>query len=93
MRLTVEFLGPSRRLAQTRETTLEVLDTATYRDVLREIARLHPPLVDAIITTTPDCALAPAFMLNVDGRHAVTDLDVPAEAGQRLIIMVMEAGG
>jgi molybdopterin converting factor small subunit len=92
MKLTVEFLGPSRRLTQVRETSVVVAVDATYRDVLRLIATLYPPLVEAIIVP-PTYDLAPAFMLNVDGRRVVNDLDTPAEEGQRLIIMVMEAGG
>jgi len=92
MQLTVEFLGPSRRLAQTKEAAIEVDDRATYRDVLRHLAARYPQLVDSVILpTTFD--LSPAFMLNVQGRRSITDLDEPAEDGQRLIIMIMEAGG
>jgi molybdopterin converting factor small subunit len=92
MQLIVEFLGPSRRLAQTKETTLEVADRATYRDVLRQLATRYPSLVDdVIVPSTFD--LSPAFILNANGRRAITDLDVQPEEGQRLIIMVMEAGG
>jgi len=92
MQLTVEFLGPSRRLAQTKETTLEVAGNATFRDVLCHLAARYPSLVDAVIVP-PTFDLSPAFILNANGRRAITDLNAQAEEGQRLIIMVMEAGG
>lgn len=92
MKLIVEFLGPSRRLAQTRETTLEVADQATFRDVLCQLATRYPALVGTIILP-PTFEISPAFMLNIDGRQAVDDLTAHPAEGQHLIIMVMEAGG
>jgi len=92
MKLTVEFLGVSRRLAQTPECQTEVPDRATFRDVLREIATRFPALQGAVIDPTTH-ALLPEFMLNIGGRQAVTDLDAPAQDGQRLLLMFLEAGG
>jgi hypothetical protein len=92
MKLNVEFLGQARRLAQTRECPVEMTSDATYRDVLRHLASRFPALVGPIILpTTHD--LAPAYLININGRHAVKDLDAPAMDGQRLIFMFMEAGG
>jgi molybdopterin converting factor small subunit len=92
MKLNVEFLGLSRRLAQTKEVLLELDDRATFRDVLRELATRFPALVGPVITPkTFD--LVPAHMINVDGRRVVSDLDTQPQDGQRLIIMFVEAGG
>ena len=92
MNLTVEFLGLSRGLAQTKESLVTLGGQATFRDVLREVAFRFPALLGSIIS--PDnFELTPAFMLNVGGRRVVHDLDMPASDGQRLIIMFLEAGG
>lgn len=92
MKLRVEFLGLSRRLAQTKESLVEVDDRATLRSVVRHLAARYPALVGPVIV--PDSFdLAESYMINIDGRRAVTDLDQPARDGQRLILMFVEAGG
>jgi len=92
MKLRVEFLGLSRRLAQTKESLVEVDDRATLRSVVRHLAARYPALVGPVIV--PDSFdLAESYMINIDGRRAVTNLDQPAQDGQRLILMFVEAGG
>ena len=92
MKLVVEFLGLSRRLAQVRHSSLELDEHATFRDALERIARSFPALVGPVIVPqTFD--LVPSQILLVDGRHAVTDLDSCPRDGQRLILMFAEAGG
>ena len=92
MKLRVEFLGLSRRLAQTKESLVEVEDRATLRTVVGHLAARYPALVGLVIVPeTFD--LVSSYMINIDGRRAVTDLDQPARDGQRLILMFVEAGG
>ncbi|MHB1296202.1 MAG: ubiquitin family protein [Anaerolineae bacterium] len=92
IKLIVELLGASRRLAQAKEHPLALDEGATYRDVLRQLACDFPTLVGPVILPE-NSDLVPAYMMNIDGRHAVVDLDIPAQDGQRLILMFMEAGG
>ena len=92
MKLTVEFMGLARRLAQTHSSLVHVSDQATFRDVLRALAEQFPGLVGPVIVPESH-ALESAYMLNVGGRRAVQDLDEPAEDGQRLYLMFLEAGG
>lgn len=92
MKLRVEFLGLSRRLAQTKESLVEVDDRATLRTVVGHLAARYPALVGLVIVPeTFD--LVSSYMINIDGRRAVADLDQPAQDGQRLILMFVEAGG
>ncbi len=92
MKLTVEFMGPPRRLAQCKSSLVTVPDQATLRDVLRQIGERFPALVGPVIVPeTHD--LVSAYMLNIDGKRAVQDLDLPAEEDQRLYLMFLEAGG
>ncbi|NLD44918.1 MAG: MoaD/ThiS family protein [Chloroflexi bacterium] len=92
MQLVVEFLGQSRRLANAREVVVRVGDTASYRDVLRQVAADFPALLGPLIVPH-SFGLVPSYMLNVDGRRVVSDLDALPEDGQRLIFMFVEAGG
>jgi len=92
MKLTVEFLGLSRRLAQAKECLVIMDDQASFRAVLRHLASRFPALVGPVIL--PDTFdLASSYMINVGGRHVVKDLDAPTEDNQQLLLMFMEAGG
>lgn len=92
MRLIVEFLGLARGLTGTKERVLEVEDSATFRDVLRRLAKDYPPLVGPVIK--PDTyELDPSHILSLDGRRVPRDLDERPEDGQRLILMFVETGG
>ena len=92
MKLTVEFLGLSRRLAQTKECLITIEDQASLRDVLRALAAQFPALVGQVII--PDTFdLVPSYMISLDGRQAVRDLDSKPQDNQRLVLMFMEAGG
>ncbi len=92
MQLKVEFLGLARELAGTKEALVELAPQATWRQVLKSLAAQHPALVGPVII--PDhLELAPSFMFNVGGRAVVRDLDRPAEAGERVLLMFAEAGG
>jgi molybdopterin converting factor small subunit len=92
MQLKVEFLGLARELAGTREGLVEIEPQATWRDVVRHLALQYPALVGVVII--PDHHdLAPSYMFNVSGRAMVRDLDMPAQAGERLLLMFAEAGG
>ena len=92
MRLTVEFLGLSRRLAQVKATELELDEPSTCRFVLQRLASQFPALLGQVIV--PDTFdLVSSHIINIDGRRAVTDVDARVEDGQRLIFMFAEAGG
>jgi len=92
MQLTVEFLGQARRLAQTKEVTVTLDGPASFRDVVRWVAERYPALVGPVIVPH-SYDLLPSYMLNMDGRRAVGDLDAAAADGQRLVLMFVEAGG
>ena len=92
MTLTVEFMGLARRLAQRKTCLVDLSDQATLRDLLERLAAQFPALLGPVIVpTTHD--LESAYMLNIDGRRAVQDLDLPAEEGQHVYLMFLEAGG
>jgi molybdopterin converting factor small subunit len=92
MKLNVEFLGLTRKLAQTKESLVEMDEQATLRDVLGVLAVRFPALVGPVIVPeTFD--LVSSHLVNLDGRRAAENLDMRLQDGQRLIFMFMEAGG
>ncbi len=92
MELVVEFFGLARQLAQTKECRIALDGQPSFRQILAHIAGQFPALVGPVILPeTFD--LVSSYMLNLDGRRRVTDLDAPAAEGQRLLLMFTEAGG
>jgi hypothetical protein len=90
--ITVELLGSARRLAGTKLIEMSLDEQATHRDVLRRLTELYPPLGGAIIDTQT-FELMPAFMLNLNGRKVISDLNTPLESGECLVLMFIESGG
>lgn len=92
MELVVELFGLARQLAQAKECRVKIDGQATFRRVLAYLAEQFPTLVGPVILPgTFD--LVSSYMLNLDGRRRVADLDAPVEEGQRLLLMFTEAGG
>jgi molybdopterin converting factor small subunit len=84
MHVVVEFFGVSRRLTGTRECHLELEQRAKVQDVIRELARRFPRLVEGLIDG--GLALAESFRLNVDGRPA-GGLDTELKGDERLLLV------
>ena len=92
MQLVVEFFGMARRLAGAKETTVELPEGATLRDVARAIGRRHPKLVGPLIEPHSS-DLAEPYVFSHDGRFVSPTLDVAVEPGERLVLMFPPAGG
>ncbi len=92
MDLSVEFLGLARELAGTKSCAIRLESGATFRDLVSSLASSYPALVGPIIEPNAQ-DLTRAFMLNVNGRASVADLDALAEDGQRILLLFAEAGG
>lgn len=93
MTLTVEFFGPSRRLAGVSKSLIEVDQQASFRAVMQCLASRFPALVGPVVDPqTHD--LVSSYLLNLNGRRVVKDLDAEIPQGQqRLLLMFAEAGG
>ncbi len=91
-KLQVELFGMARRLAQTKETSVEICEGGTYRDVVAALARRYPAFVDQIIRGDTHELIEPYF-LNVDARRVVRDLDEIPEEGKPLLLLFVDAGG
>ena len=92
MILEVEFLGLARDLSRTSRAQVQLDDHATWRDLIRYLGIHYPSLIGQVITPVV-CDLTSSYMLNLGGRRVVRNLDVPAQAGARVLLMFAEAGG
>lgn len=94
MDVIVEFSGISRVLTRERRVVLELPEDATFRDVIRTLARRHPQLVGEVINPD-DYALVGANMVNLNGSRMLQDeaWTSSPQDGDRLILMSVLAGG
>jgi molybdopterin converting factor small subunit len=94
MNITVEFPGGGRAMTGTREVTLSLPDSATYRDVVRRLAQMYPRLVGAIIAANGNSLLS-AMIFNRNGEESILPamLDQSPREGDRLILMFFIVGG
>jgi hypothetical protein len=83
----VEFFGVPQARAGRREMTVAA---ATAAEALDAVATACPVLAGP---RTPEGTLAPHYLLSLDGRHFVTDLDQPLRPGDRLLLLSADAGG
>jgi len=91
-KLQVELFGSARRLAQMKETQIEVGEAATFRDVIVTLAKRFPAFVGHVISPEADSLIEPYFF-NVDARRVVRDLNEIPEEGKPLLLLFVDAGG
>lgn len=94
MNITVEFTGGGKAMAGTREVTLNLPDSATYRDVVRRLAQMYPGLVGAIIAADGNSLLS-AMIFDRNGEESILPamLDQSPRNDDRLILMFFIVGG
>ena len=92
MEYTVEFYGMPRRLSGVKEATVEVKDGATLRDVTAALAVKYPSFLGNLIEPNTYSIHEPYFY-NVDARYVPPNLDYQPKAGERLLLLFLEAGG
>jgi hypothetical protein len=94
MNITVEFTGGGKAMTGTREVTLNLPDSATYRDVVRRLAQMYPGLVGAIIAADGNSLLS-AMIFDRNGEESILPamLDQSPRNDDRLILMFFIVGG
>lgn len=85
--VVVEFFGVPRRRAGRAEMRVPA---GPARAALAEVARHCPRLADLV---TADGRLSSHYLLSLDGQVFLTDLDMPLQSGDRLLILSADAGG
>lgn len=90
----VELFGLPRLIAGEKEITLRLEQDATFRDVVRTLARRYPDMIGDVVQADGETLQAPNI-LNLDGRRMIQahQMDELLSAGDRIILMSMSAGG
>ena len=92
MEFTVEFFGLPRRLSGVKETTVQVKENATLRDVVKALAESFPAFLGSLIDPQTYDLEIPYFF-NIDARFVPRNLEHHPRAGERLLLLFLEAGG
>ena len=92
MEFTVEFFGLPRRLSGIKETTVQVKENATLRDVVKVLAERFPVFLGSLIDPQTFDLEIPYFF-NIDARFVPRSLEHHPRAGERLLLLFLEAGG
>lgn len=92
MRVTVEFFGVARHLSGEEECQLELEEGADMHDVVMELGRRFPRLVEEkLIVDERD--LAPSFALSRNAMMITQDLDAQVEDTDQLLLISAVWGG
>jgi molybdopterin converting factor small subunit len=85
--ISIELFG----IPRTRAGRAEIAVSArTVREALTALGAACPALADVC---QPDGRVSPHFLLSLDGKQFVTDLDYPLRANDRLLLLSADAGG
>ncbi len=94
MLIQVEFTGAAKEIAGRGEVSLTLPETASYREVIQDLAQRYPGLVGMIIA--PDRrSLLSAMIFDRNGGEAILPgmLDQSPQDGDRLILLYFIVGG
>ena len=94
MQVLIEFMGVARIAGGVKQTTLELEEGTTFRQIVRLLGQQYPKLRGEVIQADGE-TLQASNMLNLNGRRMIQPAqmdDVPSD-GDRLILMSILAGG
>jgi len=94
MRVHVEFLGLARLATGLKETTLDLENGTTFRDVVRLLGVRYPALIGNVIQPDGETLQYPnALNHNVQRLIQAHQMDESPNDGDRIIVMSISAGG
>jgi len=92
MEFTVEFYGLPRRLSGVKETTVNVKQGSTLREVVVALAERFPTFLNGLVNPqTYD--LEEPYFFNINARFVPPTLAYKPKEGERLLLLFLEAGG
>lgn len=94
MEITVEFVGVSRVLTKTSSAVISLGNHGTYQDILKELGRQFPELVDQMIDLQTESFIG-SNMFSKDGKKMIRPKEMQESPidGEHLILMSVLAGG
>lgn len=85
--VVVEFFGMPRQRAGCAELTVPA---SSLSEALAQVERLCPGLRGL---RRPDGTLAPYYLVSIDGREFVRDMEKPLSPGTHILLLSADAGG
>ena len=94
MQVTVEFTGAARVVVGQKVITVELPETATYRDIVRYLAQTYPGVIGLLIDKDGETFLSSnMFVINGDLTTPAMVLSEHPNPGDHLILMSLITGG
>ncbi len=91
-RVAIELFGAPRLLAKAASVDVPSQGPAVVRDLLHGLEEACPALKGRVLRAG-EGTLVEGFLLSVNGRRFVRDLDETLAAGDRLLLFSSSAGG
>lgn len=92
MSITVEVFGVVRDLLGGAAEQIEMREPVTARQALAMVAARHPALVGPVLEAD-GCTPTPYFLVNLDGRRFLDDLEERLPDGSHLLLLTALTGG
>jgi hypothetical protein len=89
---TIEFYGLPRRLSGVKETSVQVQQGATLRDVVKALVQQFPSFLGPLVAPE-SYELHEPYFFNINARFVPRNLEYTPKAGERLLLLFLEAGG
>ena len=90
----VEFTGLSRSITGTSQSSYNLPEGSTYRDLIRHLGKIHPQLIGVLVAEDGETFLS-SNMFIIDGDYAnpAMVMDDPIKDGEHLHLMSVITGG
>jgi molybdopterin converting factor small subunit len=94
MRVHLELFGLSRLAAGTKEISLDVEESTTFRDIVRLLGTRYPEMMENVISSDGE-TLHPPNLFNLNAQRMIQphQMDECPSDGDRIILMSVSAGG
>ena len=94
MKIHVEFSGIAKNLADRDEITLSLLENSTYRDIVKDLAKRYPAMVNILIAPDGQGFLSSVmFVVDGDLANPVMLMDEVPHDGESIHLMSVITGG
>lgn len=94
MKITIEFTGISKAIANTGEIEIEMPAGSTYRDLVKQLAVNYPGLVGILIDQDRETFLSSnMFVINGDLAYPAMIMENSPADGERISLMSVITGG
>ena len=94
MKVRIEFAGIAKDLAERDDLTLSLPEGTRYREIVKELARLYPAMVNILIAPSGEEFLSSVmFVVDGDLANPVMLIDESPHDGECIHLMSVITGG